>query len=146
MTGGDPGGRRRAREAALQMLYQSEVGRASAFEAIATYWPAHDAEGELTGALREFANNLVRGTLDRIKEIDAVLASHAQNWRVERMAVIDRLVLRLAIYELLADPDTPSRVVINEALELARAYSGEEAVRFVNGVLDAVKKELRPKG
>jgi transcription antitermination protein NusB len=144
MTSGDPGGRRRAREAALQMLYQSEVGRASALEAIATYWPAHDADGELTGPLREFANSLVRGTLDRIKEIDAILASHAQNWRVERMAVIDRLVLRLAIYELLADPDTPSRVVINEALELARAYSGEEAVRFVNGVLDAVRKELRP--
>ena len=146
MTGGDPVGRRRAREAALQMLYQSEVGRASAVEAIATYWPAHDADRELTDALREFANNLVRGTLDRIKEIDAILASHAQNWRVERMAVIDRLVLRLAIYELLADPDTPSRVVINEALELARAYSGEEAVRFVNGVLDAARKDLRPEG
>lgn len=144
MTSGDPGGRRRAREAALQMLYQSEVGRASAHEAISTYWPAHDADDELTGALREFANTLVRGTLDRMKEIDAILAAHAQNWRIERMAVIDRLVLRLAIYELLADPDTPSRVVINEALELARAYSGEEAVRFVNGVLDAVRKELRP--
>ena len=144
MTSGDPGGRRRAREAALQMLYQSEVGRASAHEAISTYWPTHDADDELTGALREFANTLVRGTLDRIKEIDAILAAHAQNWRIERMAVIDRLVLRLAIYELLADPDTPSRVIINEALELARTYSGEEAVRFVNGVLDAVRKELRP--
>jgi len=88
MTSGDPGGRRRAREAALQMLYQSEVGRASAYEAIATYWPAHDADGELTDALREFANALVRGTLDRITEIDAILASHAQNWRIERMAVI----------------------------------------------------------
>jgi N utilization substance protein B len=144
MTSGDPGGRRRAREAALQMLYQSEVGRASAHEAISTYWPAHDADDELAGALREFANTLVRGTLDRMKEIDAILAAHAQNWRIERMAVIDRLVLRLAIYELLANPDTPSRVIINEALELARAYSGEEAVRFVNGVLDAVRKELRP--
>src|SRR5262245_42833069 len=77
MTGGDPGGRRRAREAALQMLYQSEVGRASADDAIATYWPAHDAEGELTAPLRDFANTLVRGTLDRIQEIDAILASHA---------------------------------------------------------------------
>jgi len=144
MTSGDPGGRRRAREAALQMLYQSEVGRASVYEVISTYWPAHDADDELTGVLREFANTLVRGTLDRMKEIDAILAAHAQNWRIERMAVIDRLVLRLAIYELLADPDTPSRVVINEALELARTYSGEEAVRFVNGVLDAARKELRP--
>src|SRR5262245_10275769 len=144
MSGGDPGGRRRAREAALQMLYQSEVGRASASEAIATYWPAHDADGELSGALREFANSLVQGTLQRIKEIDAILGSHAQNWRVERMAVIDRLVLRLAIYELLGDPDTPSRVVIHEALGLARAYSVEEPLRFVNGVIDAARKDLRP--
>ena len=145
MTGGDPAGRRRAREAALRMLYQSEVGRASAFEAIATYWPAHDADRELTDAQRDFANNLVRGTLDRIKEIDAILASHAQNWRVERMAVIDRLVLRLAIYELLADPDTPSRVVINEALELARTFSTEESVKFINGMLDAIRKKIESK-
>ena len=144
MTPGDPTGRRRAREAALQMLYQWEVGRASAYEAIATYWPAHDAEQPLDAPLREFANTLVRGTIDRVKEIDALLSAHADNWRVERMAVIDRLILRLAAYEFLADPDTPSRVVINEALELARTYSGEDAVGFVNGVLDSVKKELRP--
>jgi transcription antitermination protein NusB len=144
MTPGDPTGRRRAREAALQMLYQWEVGRASAYEAIATYWPAHDAEQPLDAPLREFANALVRGTIDRVKDIDGLLSAHADNWRVERMAVIDRLVLRLAVYEFLADPDIPSRVVINEALELARTYSGEDAVGFVNGVLDSVKKELRP--
>jgi len=144
MTTPDPGGRRRAREAALQMLYQWEVGRASAYEAIATYWPAHDAEQPLTDPLREFANSLVRGTIERVKEIDALLSIHAENWRVERMAVIDRLVLRLAVFEFLADRETPSRVIINEALELARTYSGEEAVAFVNGILDSVKKELRP--
>jgi len=144
MSAGDPTGRRRAREAALQMLYQWEVGRASAYEAIATYWPAHDAEQPLDAPLREFANALVRGTIDRVKDIDGLLSAHADNWRVERMAVIDRLILRLAVYEFLADPDTPSRVVINEALELARTYSGEDAVGFVNGVLDSVKKELRP--
>jgi N utilization substance protein B len=77
-----------------------------------------------------------------MEEIDRLLGAHAQNWRVERMAVLDRLVLRMATYELLADPGTPAKVVINEALELARAYSGEEAVGFVNGVLDAVRKEL----
>ena len=144
MTAGDLTGRRRAREAALQMLYQWEVGRASAYEAIATYWPAHDAEQPLADPLRDFANALVRGTIDRVKEIDGLLSAHADNWRVERMAVIDRLILRLAVYEFLADRDTPSRVVINEALELARTYSGEEAVAFVNGVLDSVKKDLRP--
>ena len=126
------------------MLYQWEVGRASAHEAIATYWPAHDAEPPLTDPLRDFANTLVRGTIDRVREIDGLLAAHADNWRVERMAIIDRLVLRLAVYQFLADPDTPPRVVINEALELARTYSGEEAVGFVNGVLDSVKKDLRP--
>jgi len=136
-------GRRRGREAALQMLYQWEVGRASAHEAIATYWPAHDPGNELDEPLRDFANALVRGTIARVTEIDGILAAHAQNWRIERMAVIDRLVLRLAIYELLAEADTPARVVINEAIELARAYTGDEAVGFVNGVLDSVRKELK---
>ena len=143
MTSSDINTRRRAREAALQMLYQSEVGRAGAYEAIATYWPAHDSGHDVPEALREFANGLVRGTLERVTEIDAILTAHAQNWRVERMAVIDRLILRLAVYEFLAEANTPPRVVINEALELARSYSGEEAVAFVNGVLDAVRKELK---
>ena len=92
--------------------------------------------------MRDFANALVNGTTARVAEIDELLAAHAQNWRVERMAVLDRLVLRLAVCEMLSAPETPARVVINEALELARAYTGEEAVGFVNGVLDAVRKHL----
>ena len=143
MSGPEPHGRRRAREAALQMLYSSEVGRAGALESIATYWPARDPEEQLEEPLREFANGLVRGALQRQEEIDALLTSHTQNWRLERMTVIDRMVLRLGVYEMLAEADTPSKVIINEAIELARAYSGEEAVGFVNGVLDAVRKELR---
>lgn len=143
MSGTDPRSRHSAREAALQMLYQAEVGRAGAYEAIATYWPAREGDDQLDEALREFANGLVRGTLGRVPEIDALLTAHAQNWRVERMAVIDRLVLRLGVYEMLAEPQTPAKVVINEAIELARSYSGEEAVPFVNGVLDAVRKELK---
>lgn len=142
MNPADAAGRRRGREAALQMLYQWEIGRASPHEAIATYWPAHDADNELTGDLREFANGLVRGTIARVPEIDAILAAHAQNWRVERMAVIDRLVLRLAVYELLAESATPARVIINEAIELVRAFSGDEAVGFVNGILDAARKTM----
>lgn len=134
--------RRRAREAALQMLYQWEIGRASAHEAIVTYWPSREPEEQLSEAHQQFANELVRGTIGRVAEIDKILAEHARNWRVERMAVLDRLVLRLAIYELLAVPDTPALVVINEAIELARAYSGEEAAGFVNGILDAVRKDL----
>lgn len=143
MNPADSAARRRARAAALQMLYQSEVGRASAHEAIVTYWPSRDPEDDLPEPHRQFANDLVRGTLARLPEIDRLLATHAQNWRVERMAVLDRLVLRLAVYEMLAAPETPAKVVINEAIELARTYTGEEAVPFVNGVLDAVRKELR---
>lgn len=163
---GEAAARRAAREAAIQMLYQCEVGRAGALEAIATYWPARDeaaqagegtaareaargredddaAQADLAEPLRAFANGLVRGTLGRVAEIDALLASHTQNWRVERMNVLDRLVLRLGVYELLAEPGTPPKVVLNEAIELARRFSGEESVPFVNGVLDAVRKALQ---
>ena len=143
MNAVDAQGRRRAREAALQMLYQCEVGRAAAVESIASYWPTREAGDEVPQPLREFANGIVHGTLDRRDEIDAMLTAHAQNWRVERMAVIDRTVLRMAVYEMLAEADTPSKVIINEAIELARSFSGDEAVPFVNGVLDAVRKELR---
>ena len=139
----DPQERRAAREAALQMLYQCEVGRSSALESIATYWPSRDEEALVPESLREFANRIVRGTRDRQAEIDRLLSSHAQNWRIERMPVIDRLVLRMAVYEMLAEGETPSKVIINEAIELARSFSGDEAVGFVNGVLDAVRKDLR---
>ena len=125
------------------MLYQCEVGKAGAYESISTYWSAQEAPADLAEPLREFANRIVRGTLDRQAEIDGMLSAHAQNWRVERMAVIDRLVLRLGVFEMLSENDTPSKVIINEALELARSFSGEESVAFVNGVLDAVRKELR---
>ena len=146
MTRADPPGppnRRRAREAALQMLYQWEIGRVSPHEAVVTYWPSRDPEGEVSEELRSFANKLVKGTIERVEEIDALLSARATNWRVERMAAIDRLVLRLAVFELLTEPETPAKVVINEALELARTFSGDEAVAFVNGVLDAVRKDLK---
>jgi N utilization substance protein B len=142
MTVVDAQARRRAREAALQMLYQCEIGRTGAYETIATYWPARDAD-DLPERQREFANTVVRGTLDRQAEIDELLTRHAQNWRIERMTVIDRIVLRMGVFEMLAEMDTPSKVIINEAIELARSFSGDEAVGFVNGVLDAVRKELR---
>jgi len=142
MTRIDPATRRRARESALQMLYQAEIGRAGAHEAIVTFWPAHDPDGEVDDDLRAFANTLVEDTVARIPEIDPLIAARAHNWRVERMAVIDRLVLRLAVAELLTQPTTPAVVVINEAIELARTFSGDDAVPFVNGILDAVRKDL----
>jgi N utilization substance protein B len=147
--------RHRAREAALQMLYQWEVGRASPHEAVRTYWPGRDAppsaEDERADSTpdamvdemgRTFANALVAGTVARVEETDKLIAAHLKNWRLERVAVIDRLVMRLAIYELLTEPATPSRVIIIEALELARTFSGEEPVPLINGVLDAVRKTL----
>jgi len=140
----DPAARHRAREAALQMLYQAEVGRAGPQETIVTFWPTHDPDSEVDGDQRLFANTLVKETLSRVAEIDRYLTECAHNWRVERMAVIDRLVLRLAICELITHPETPVKVVINEAIELARTFSGDEAVPFVNGVLDGVHKRLRP--
>lgn len=124
------------------MLYQAEVGRTSPADAVLTYWPAQEDPAGLAEEHREFANALVLGTAGRLGEIDRLLTRRTENWRIERMAVIDRLVLRLAIYELVAERETPAKVIINEALELARSYSGEEAVAFVNGVLDAVRKEL----
>ena len=134
--------RRRARAAALQMLYQCEVGRSSPGDTILSYWPAHEGVHELDDAHREFANALVRGTTGRLDEIDGLLGRHAQNWRVERMAILDRAVLRLATCELLAEPETPAKVIINEALELARTFSGDDSVRFINGILDAIRRRL----
>lgn len=142
MSQADGQGKHQAREAALQMLYQCEVGRAGAHESIGTYWASAEVDA-LAEPLRDFANRMVRGTLDRREEIDGMLTAHAQNWRIERMNVIDRLVLRLAVFEMLSETDTPSKVIINEAIELARSFSGDAAVGFVNGVLDAVRKELR---
>jgi transcription antitermination protein NusB len=155
MSAIDGAARHRAREAALQMLYQWEVGRVSAPEAVRTYWPGRDAppspEDEHADAEpdavvdevgRTFANALVAGTIARVKEADDLIASHLKNWRLERVAIIDRLVMRMAIYELLTESDTPSKVIINEAIELARTFSGEEPVPLINGVLDAVRKTL----
>jgi N utilization substance protein B len=151
----DGAARHRARAAALQMLYQWEVGRVSPHEAVRSYWPGRDAppspEDEHADASpdvmvdeenRAFANRLVAGTIGTIEEADKLIAAHTKNWRVERLAVIDRLILRLAIYELLEERQTGARVVINEALELARTFSGEEPVPLINGVLDAVRKTL----
>jgi transcription antitermination protein NusB len=155
MTAIDGAARHRAREAALQMLYQWEVGHVSAHEAVRTYWPGRDAppspddeyadavpEAAVDESGRTFANALVSGTIERVGEADQLIATHLKNWRLERVAVIDRLVMRLAIYELLTESETPPKVIINEALELARTFSGEEPVPLINGVLDAVRKTL----
>jgi N utilization substance protein B len=135
--------RHRAREAALQILYQWDIGRGDVDEAATTFftlqWPNPDPP---PGELRAFATALAHDTVARLAEIDLLIAETAERWRPERMAVLDRLTLRMAICELLRDRETPPAVVINEALELARTFSTEESVKFINGMLDAVRKKL----
>lgn len=135
--------RHRAREAAVQMLYQWEVGRASMHEVRQTFWLHEDPGLEaLSEAHRGFAEALANGVVAEVGNIDPVIAEAAENWRLERMNVLDRLILRLAVYEFQHERGTPAKVVINEALELARTFSNDDAVRFVNGILDAIRKRL----
>ena len=136
--------RHRAREAAVQMLYQWEIGRASMSDVVETFW-LHDDPGDTAIATddhRTFAETLAAGVADTVASLDPVIVEAAENWRIERMNVMDRLILRLAVYEFLHQPATPSRVIINEALELARTFSDADSVRFVNGILDAVRRRL----
>jgi N utilization substance protein B len=138
--------RHRAREAALQILYQWEIGRGPIERAAETFfalqWPDADPP---PASLRDFASALARDTAARLEGIDALIADTAERWRPERMAVLDRLILRMAICEMQRDPETPPAVVINEALELARTFSTEEAVKFINGMLDAIRKKIETK-
>lgn len=142
--------RHRAREAALRALYQHQVGGVPLHEALHLVEQPDDDDGQggvqLDGAARAFAARLATGTWAARDELDVVIAPHLLNWRLERIAVIDRLVLWLAVREWLSEPGTPPRVVLSEALELARSYSGDAAVRFVNGVLDAVYHRLKQEG
>ena len=139
--------RHRGREAALRALYQLEVGGIETAQAMALVEQEGDAEAvSLDAGTRAFAARLVDGAWTNKTMLDAVIEPHCTNWRIERLAVLDRLVMRLAIHEWLVEPSTPPRVVLSEALELARTYSGEQAVGFVNGVLDAVYHHLRSEG
>jgi N utilization substance protein B len=130
--------RRQAREAALQVLYFWEIGRTPPETAFDTFFAEHLPEA--ADAVREFAARLVEGVIAELPELDRLIAQHAENWRLERLAVLDRLVLRMAVWELRHEPETPPAVVINEAIELARQFSGEAASRFVNGVLDGIRR------
>jgi N utilization substance protein B len=137
--------RRRARESALQILYQWEVGRTDVDRAIDTFftlqWPDSDSP---PGDVMTFASELARETVSRLAEIDALIADTTERWRPERMAVLDRLILRMAVCELQRQAAEPPAVVINEALELARAFSTEDSVKFINGMLDGIRRKLDP--
>jgi len=126
----------------LQILFQWDARKGSIEDAIAAFYETlYSEQSETRPARDEFVDRLVRGVAENIGEIDRRLAQHAEHWRIERMPAVDRNVLRLAIYEMMA-LDTPPPVAIDEAIELARRFSGEESVQFVNGVLDAAKREI----
>ena len=127
--------RRKAREFALQMLFQWEMGKQETHQIEGNFWKGARAEPKT----RAFANQLFEGAVGEAAELDALLAQHAENWRVERMAAIDRAILRLAAHELRVG-ETPAKVVINEAIELAKKFSDAEAAPFINGILDAIYK------
>lgn len=133
------GARRKARECALQMLFQYDVARQSVEELTTTYW------GEMAEAaddVRDFATELAVGAISHLDEIDELIRLRTEHWRISRMAVVDRNLLRLAVYEFLHQPNTPRTVAINEALEIARRFSTQEATQFINGILDAIKRDL----
>ena len=131
--------RRRARQRALQILFIWDARKQPVEEAMDAYYDALYSEEKLERD--PFVVDLVRGTVEHTAEIDGLITKHAEHWRMERMPAVDRNILRLAVYEMTRG-GTPAPVTIDEALELARKFSGEESVQFVNGVLDAIRREM----
>lgn len=136
------GTRRKSRELTLQMLFQLDMGRQDCEQVRSTFW---DERKDLEDKIRGFADDLFRIACERRDEIDQLIERNAEHWRMERMAAVDRNLLRTSVAEFLGFPKTPKPVVINEALEIARRYSTPESVHFINGVLDSVARELGPK-
>lgn len=134
--------RTHAREFALQVLYQLEMNPATADELLAIFW------AETPGAepeIREYAERLVRGTVEKKAELDETIQKATQNWDLDRMAVIDRCILRFSTYELLYMQDIPPKVSINEAVNIAKKFSQEDSGKFVNGVLDKINHTEKPR-
>ena len=133
------GTRRKSRELALQMLFQADLGQQPSDDVRKTFWKGR---GEVGSDVQGFADDIFRVARDRAPEIDKLIETHAENWRMDRMAAVDRNILRAAVAELLGFPKTPRAVIINEAIEIARKFSAPESAQFINGVLDSVGKEI----
>ena len=125
----------------MQMLYQWELGGNTPEQVGSTFFLEQKAGREV----ETFARELFQGAVNDIQRLDQLLREHAENWRLERLAAVDRSILRLALCELIHHPETPPKAVINEALEIARRFSGVDSVQFINGVLDAIRKSLPPR-
>ncbi len=132
------GRRRKARESALQILFQREFNTANVEKTISQFWEERRASEEI----KEYSAWLVKGILSHQKKIDSLIQSISNHWRISRMAVVDLNILRIAVFELLFEPQVAPAIVINEAIEIAKKYSTEEAASFVNGILDGVRKEI----
>ena len=136
------GTRRKARELAVQLLYQHDLTKVDPEEGMRLFWEHFPVDTEA----REFCTQLVLGTLDRLAVIDELLTEASENWSLHRMSVVDRNILRLATYELVDRPDIPPSVSLNEAIEIAKKYSSPDAAVFINGVLYRVKRMVYPVG
>ena len=133
------GTRRKSRELAMQMLFQGDLGKQTPEQVETLFWSSREEIDEET---RGFADDLHRVASEREPEVTALIQKHAQNWRMERMPVVDRNLLRAAVAEMLGFPETPAAVIINETLEIARRYAAPESLQFLNGVLDAIGRDL----
>jgi len=134
--------RTRAREFALQILYQLDITNDKLEDILDNFWQEQEEE-QVDSAIKDFTQSIVRGVAQNLKLIDERISQHATNWQLKRMAVVERNILRLASFELLFRSDIPPKVSINEAVDLAKRFSGEEAGKFVNGILDKIKNERK---
>ena len=125
-----------ARESALKILYRIEIAKDSVESSIADFWSRETYDEEV----KDFANSLVKGTHENLSSIDEIISRHAENWGIKRMAVIDKNILRMGTFEMLYRDDIPFKVSINEAVELAKKYGDIDSGKFVNGILDKIRK------
>lgn len=132
--------RSKAREYVLQMLYQVDITGGSWEDVLKNFWESKDME-DVSGELKDFSTGLLQGAVQHMQEIDAKISKYAANWQLERMAFVDRNIMRLGCFELFFREDIPPKVAINEAVELAKKYSGLESGKFVNAILDKIKIE-----
>ena len=126
----------------MQMLFQGDLGKQSPEQVAKLFWPSRD---EIDADTRGFAEDIYRIATTRQPEIDQLIEAHDQNWRIERMAVVDRNLIRAAVAEMLGYPTTPAAIIINESLEIARRYAAPESIHFLNGVLDAIARDILKK-
>jgi transcription antitermination protein NusB len=135
------GTRRKGRECALHLLFQADFSPLDPQQAHDLYWKIHPSKDE---QVQVYADFLFRGAQEHRAEIDKLIQQFSEHWRIERMAAVDRNILRIAVFEFLYETETPTTVVINEALEIARKFSTEESTQFINGILDAINKHYLP--